>query len=142
MSRKGCTKENFYKGKILSLQPTATMRLQLGAAVIMRRQSPCAVIRRSRHHAPPTRRIPPYLQQLSHVHPAQLCASLQPNSSSQAHLAEQSPVMCRSSNQARPINASIHKAFNPLAGTKEEKSTANAVARGGFERASKAEGRP
>ncbi|KAJ6811236.1 hypothetical protein M6B38_154460 [Iris pallida] len=34
-------------------------------------------VRRSRHYVPPTRRILPYLQQLSHVHPAQLCASLQ-----------------------------------------------------------------
>ncbi|KAJ6796742.1 hypothetical protein M6B38_220035 [Iris pallida] len=47
MSRKGCTKENFYKGKILSLQPAATMRLQISAAATMRLQigaaSPCAV---------------------------------------------------------------------------------------------------
>ncbi|KAJ6796738.1 hypothetical protein M6B38_220015 [Iris pallida] len=135
MSRKGCTKENFYKGKILSLQPAATMRLQISAAATMRLQigaaSPCASIQ---------------------AHPA---------ISSAAQLCASSPAMCipsakffqpGSPRRAEPSYAPLfqpgsadkcfHKAFNPLAGTKEEKSTANAVARGGFERASKGEGRP
>ncbi|KAJ6805380.1 hypothetical protein M6B38_181095 [Iris pallida] len=78
MSRKDCTKENFYKGKILSLQPAATMCLQISAAATMRLQigaaSPCATSE---------------AQQI-------LCASIQahPAISSAAQLCASSPAMC------------------------------------------------